>query len=141
MLIVPIIIDDLIHSKGNAASGSSLLTLPLGGGAVLDHLSTLIRGVTSEPITVVPSFEADQQYVDRMSAWSATGVNVAAMSDVSSRAQELEISDVMLIIDPRYWPAHGFDFKNVRSWLQRYRGATHVIAVGADAEGTREQVE
>ncbi len=52
-----------------------------------------------------------------------------------------EPADYLLVVDPRFWPAGGFNFTFIADEARRYQGATHAIAVGANGDGTRERVE
>lgn len=52
-----------------------------------------------------------------------------------------ETGDFVLLIDPRRWPASGYDFEGVAEMLRSYRAVTHVVGIRADKENVREIVD
>lgn len=139
-----LILDHRPDYLGHTPKSGSLLRLPLGAATYLDFLiehiaSVLGRGAPE--VYVLPSFESGRNGADRRLVSRRAEVGLIAASDLDAVVGNCEQTDSWLIIDAGRWPVHEVDL----AWLLRdredYRGATHLIAVGADSDPVRECVD
>ena len=127
--------------NGNGSPGASLLSMPLGTGTVLDSLCTAIAGTGSRDVWIItePGTAAD--------GWDRelddTGITIRGVraDDLGSRIHDLEPSDLLLIVDPQYWPTNGFELEAITRLGADYPGAVHTMAMGSDATGVVERVQ
>ena len=136
--LTPLIID----RRGPVTAGGerlpSLLGLPLGRHTLLEHLGLALAEVTREKLVVLPSFQVDSAYKKLMADARAT---VILPEDLESWVRAKEPADTILIMDAGQLPASDFDFLATVDRMGRYRGVTHVVAVGSNTEDTHEQLE
>ncbi len=141
MSLVPVVIDYEVSYPCFAGEGVSLLTLPLGAGSIMDHLLSGVDGIGREGVLVIPSYGAGGDYEDRLRAGASSAVRVLPPDEFALFLRDCETSDYLLVVEPRRWPVAGLELPGTVARLREYRGATHVVGVGADTEGTRELVE
>lgn len=92
----------------------SVLTLPLGGAYILNHVAVALRRAGFAEVTVVPAFEPDRDYRDRIHELDGSdSMRVVSPSDRADSIHEGETTDTLLLIDPRYWPVSGYDLSAV----------------------------
>ncbi len=139
--LIPLIFDGELRDTSTGPGRDSLLMLPLGTGSVLEYLVTRLAEVCPGEVLVVPPGSAGADYEGRLQASGSCAVRVVRPEGLDGLRNSWELSDYLLIIDPRLWPAAGHDFGKLADRGRRYRGATHAIAVGADPQGLRERVE
>lgn len=89
----------------------------------------------------MPTFDPPDGYDEALTDSSPIPVRVIRDEKIGEVLAELEIADNLIVVDPRYWLTDGRDIEKLRSFLEEYHGATHLIAVEAGAEDVRERVE
>jgi lipopolysaccharide/colanic/teichoic acid biosynthesis glycosyltransferase len=145
MSVHPILIDSRPAYLGGG--DSSLLLLPIGEDSLVGHLSTQLGLVTAYRAAVVAPPRAPADYAERV-ALAAPGTRVV---DGATGLPELiggfEPSDTLLLVDPRSFPAEGFDAEGLLAEApQDPRWVVHFVALGGGAgagagAGTREYAE
>ncbi|MEP0843313.1 MAG: sugar transferase [Phycisphaerae bacterium] len=141
MLLIPLILDsDVSYGRGSGGS-VSLLSLPLGTGTVLEHLIHRVEKLGHTEVLLLSSHFRDDGDLPRGVQGGPVCVRVVRHESLSQELDRYETSDYLLVIDPRLWPVGEHDFSDCQVLVESYRGATHVIAVGANGEGARERVE
>ncbi|MBN1491834.1 MAG: sugar transferase [Phycisphaerae bacterium] len=120
---------------------NSLLTLPLGGYSVLYHVLTRIGDVAGERVFVCPTFPTSPRYEGRIRREPHQRIELVSPERLFVIQQQVEVGDYLVVVEPRLWPASGYDSELIARSLQEYGAATHAVAIGADAEGTRELLE
>ena len=123
----------------------SLLSLPVGTGTLASHLlervSALPGGLERE-LTVVPDFAVDEGYPRRLEQVVGMPVRVVPRAELAQVFGMHEPADKIVLVDAARWVGPGVDLGSVLRAEDQYRAVTHLIALGADAEGgTRERVE
>ena len=117
------------------------MALPLGRRSFLDHVAATISGIADGALLVMPTFPYDPEYERVLQSMTALTVRVIPPIELTASLNEYEPADYLLVIDPTRWPVDGFDLDAVVRDHGEYRGATHGVAIGADAESTREYIE
>jgi lipopolysaccharide/colanic/teichoic acid biosynthesis glycosyltransferase len=128
----------------SARAEVSLLMLPLGTGSLLDHVTeqlAAVSGLRSGKLVIVPTFRPDRDYKRRVRTRVSSGVNVMGPGGLARALGACEPADYVLLVDPLRWPVTGSDLAAAVERHRDYQSANHMIAVGADPEGTRERVE
>ena len=141
MALIPVILDSDVPYVLHRTRPVSLLSLPLGEGTVLDHLLHMLAGqdISLDQTMVMPHFTATEAYCrdfdDRERAVRV--VAPEAMADTLGAA--CEITDTLLVVNPRLWPMAGYDSSIIARQFREYQGVTNVVHL--DAEATRELIE
>jgi lipopolysaccharide/colanic/teichoic acid biosynthesis glycosyltransferase len=138
--IVPLVIDSQIQCAG-ASLPASLLTMPLGKGSVLGRLADQLSRLGGGELWVMPSFTPSDDYERRIRVSTHLPVRVVHSHQLPAVLVTLESADILLVMDPRYWPANGHDAAMLAASVEEYHGATHLITVQAESEDVRERIE
>jgi lipopolysaccharide/colanic/teichoic acid biosynthesis glycosyltransferase len=137
--LIPTIIDsDLPFS---AHGGSSVLALPLATGTVLDYLVGRLCKLGCQSVVVISNRAGQADYCPEARPQTLSRSRIVGFKDLGQVIGACEASDYLLVVEPRQWPAAGYDFVSIGGERRHYRGATHLIAVGNAAPGPRERVE
>ncbi len=134
----PLLIDRQVQG---AAAGTSLLGLPLGARSLIEQYAKDLRGVTSNPLWVMPTFQPQEHYARNIAAGTQSIVEVMTPADLAVRLRTKEPADRMLVIDAARMPAVPPDLGDMVAEYSRYGGAVHLVAVGAAADQTRERID
>ncbi len=137
MTIFPVIIDSRPRPLGQPEESLSLLTLPIGGGILLDLVMDSLVGAAREKPIIAPAFMVDDRYRAR---FAEHGDRIARIveDNAAQLAYELEPSDVLLVIDPRCFPIDGIRYSSFLHDIENMRGARHKVALDRSHGGTRE---
>ena len=141
MNVTPVILD--CQTVGQEGAPVSLLSLPLGAGSFLDHIAGELAafvGEAPQELLVVPTFRPDEDYGQRLGGNCRVPVHVVEPDDLDSVIEDREAADYLLVVDAARWPAGAVGLAGMMRENGHYRGATHLIAIGADGERTRERV-
>jgi lipopolysaccharide/colanic/teichoic acid biosynthesis glycosyltransferase len=113
--------------------------MPLGLGTVLDHIVDLASKAGSDQLFILRDV-SNQMGGDGSSLCQRSELaRTLGPDEAADMVRTLEPSDRLLVVDARYWPSEGLDFSRlVRD--DGFAGATHVVAVGSDADGLVERV-
>src|SRR5260221_3215388 len=87
-------------------------------------------------------FDADDSYDAALVAAGAAAEPSLSPATFSARVAKFEPSDILLFVDPRYFPGDGFDPSCLIDGLgQTPRMVRHLVALDMNAGGTNERVE
>lgn len=142
MALLPVILDHVPTCQNGAPA--SLLTLPLCATSFLDHLVGQLSAATDlvgGEVLVMPTFDFDRDYEERIRNSTESPARVIRPQELTALLDGCEAADYLLLVGPARWPAGSFDWASIVRRAGDYRGATHVVAVGANVERTRERVE
>jgi lipopolysaccharide/colanic/teichoic acid biosynthesis glycosyltransferase len=141
MTIFPFLIDrQPAYLQSNGASGS-LLTTPVGTRSLLSHTCEEIAAITDEPVGVLTTFAAGREYGERLrdAGWHVSDVTeLGRLPEITGR---LELSDWLLLVDPRWSSVRGDGLRLLVRKLAEAQGARHLVALGASQQGTKEYVQ
>lgn len=115
--------------------------LPVGTRTVLRYLTSRVSGLPESEFLVVPTFPFDSDYERALSRHHAHRVEVTAPDKLAWALRGHDPSDFLVVIDPARWPVDGFDFGRAIRDYEHYRAASHLVAIGANADRAREHVE
>ena len=140
MRIWPLVIDSQPQYLDRSVR-RSLLALPLGNGTVFDRVRAAIATVTPNAPMILAPAGAGADYATQVTA-SCPGVHVLNSGrDLIERLASYEISDVLLVVDPRCLPV---SLDELRALIDHFSGeqqvAHHLVAFEAVVAGTKEQV-
>ena len=140
MTVFPIILDlRPTYTRGTAAS---LLLLPYGRETLLRHLSDQMAQAVGRRPLVVRSFEADAEYESALRRQGAAATASRKTADFTVHGAGYEPSDRLLIVDPRTFPAEGFDLETVLGGHAEQQGIVrHLVALKGNPGGTNERIE
>jgi lipopolysaccharide/colanic/teichoic acid biosynthesis glycosyltransferase len=139
--VFPVVLDSRPPYLGRSAPGS-LLLMPLGRGTLLEHIHDGLRDVRRQKLTVVPAFEPTPAYEEAIRAACAGVDAVVYAAELAGHLSNYEPSDWLLMVDPRCFPAAGLSFEPLFEELATGpRWVRHLVALEANAAGTRECVE
>ena len=141
MRIWPIVLDSHPPYMGGSGPGGSLLLAPFGGQTLLNHVRTLLTSVTWENPLVVATDAADAAY----QSWIQTacpGTKVGTTpQEVADRIAAFELSDALLILDPRSVLLRSVDLEVLVShYTAEPRLAHHLVVLETGVAGTKERV-
>lgn len=120
-------------------NGHSLLGLPFGVGSLLDELASAANRAGCDRIIVLCS-EAKIAHL-AVGRDSPMAVTPMTSQQFSNHLEMMEPADYLLIVDPRAWPAVGYDFEAVVRQSCTYRGAIHALSIGSNPGAYREQID
>jgi lipopolysaccharide/colanic/teichoic acid biosynthesis glycosyltransferase len=142
MSVHPILIDSVPAFLEGREGHPSLLLLPIGVDSLIGHLTSRLARVSPHRPIVVPPPGAGNGYSERI-AEAAPGARVAAGgSAVADLVATFEPSDTMLIVDPRSFPAEGFEpAVFMAAAPSDPRWVVHFVTLGGGAAGTREYAD
>ena len=140
MDIITIVLDRRPAYLQEAPAAVSLLTLPVGTGTVLGELLRSLPESASKRVRILPTFEPCAQYARTVLDQAPPGSRLVGPDALSVLANEHEPSDVVLTLDPKYWPVDGIDLSPVTRRPAGLRWAVHGVAVGTPGASTREFV-
>ena len=141
MNIIPIVLDARPAYLADGAA-ASLLQLPLGAGTLLSHVLSRVEEVTAQAPAVFATFPVDGAYTAAIRALAPRVGAVAAPEQFRARLDMQEPSDWLLLVDPTCFPDRGLDAASLlRHPMADPRWARHLVALGGDADGTRERVD
>jgi lipopolysaccharide/colanic/teichoic acid biosynthesis glycosyltransferase len=138
--LIPLILDCEVSYCRGSSHPVSLLTLPLGTGTVLDDLVRRLEKVGHGEILVLSDRLQEADFPGE-SRSGPLPIRRVTFDTLPRELNRYEAGDRLLVVDSRLWPAQGYDFNECQRHLDSYRGATYVVAVGANGKRTRERVE
>ena len=142
MRIFPVVIDSMPSFLAGAGSRNSLLQLPVGDRTLLSELYAAVSSL-SATLTVIPTFAPPEGYSESIAESIPDGLEaIQTSSEVVRRLSSHEPSDVLLIIDPRCYPATGFDPEGlVKERGVDPRWVSHLVTLQATSGSAEECVE
>lgn len=123
-----------------APEGVSLLSLPAGDTTILNHIASMTQEIHPREVHVLPLFSPSADYEDTVLRGGPPGTRVLHPEQVGAFIQGHEPSDVLMVVDPHYWPIDGFDIPTVMRHKSDARWAAHAVAVGTQVDQAREFV-
>jgi len=140
MRIWPILIDSQPGCLGSAPDRSLLATL-LGRATVFEHLRDRIAEMTPNPPTILAPSGAGDDYAARVAASCPAVRVVHTAREIWDLLGGLEISDVLLVVDPRCLPMQQAELLALMSCFSvEQQVAHHLVAFESGVAGTKEQV-
>jgi lipopolysaccharide/colanic/teichoic acid biosynthesis glycosyltransferase len=105
--VYPLLIDSRPGYLG--ANGHTLLLFPIGAASVVEHVCTQLETVTRQQPLVMAPPGVENGYRDhvRDATWGARVVG--DLEELDDALAELDPSDDILVVDPRCFPADGFE--------------------------------
>jgi lipopolysaccharide/colanic/teichoic acid biosynthesis glycosyltransferase len=141
MRIWPIVIDSEPDYLTGEGFRTSLLLVPLGPVAVLDHVRSCIASVTRNAITIVAPADTGSERVNQLTTACPTACVVSSGDELTDRISRCEPSDVLLILDPRCLPVGDLEISRLtREHAASPRVAHHLVAFETGTTGTKERV-
>jgi hypothetical protein len=104
MKIWPIVLDSRPPYLRGRERGRSLLLSLLGTHTVIEHLRALLDPLTAHAPLMVARDSYDADYPDLIRAVCPTAHVAATPEELEDAVASYELSDVMLIVDPRCLP-------------------------------------
>lgn len=137
-MILPVVLDCLPTYLRTVRGASSLLLAPVREGLLLQTLLRGVRGLTAEPVRVLPTFAFEPAYRDAIVAADET-TRVVSARELESLIHALEPSDLVLFIDPAWMSATHLPLKRLTE-ANRGEAARHLVALERCGDGAREYV-
>ncbi len=141
MDIITLVFDSRPDYLANAPEDASLLTAPLGTASVLEQLLNTAEDAGSKDFFVLPDFAPNESYERHLQELSGGQVKLIDARSWNALIESHELSDVLLIVDPRYWPIEGYDIKGAMKESHNVRWAVHAVSVGGGSQSTQEIVQ
>jgi len=140
--IFPVLLDSQPAYLQCLMGHHSLLLMPLGRETMLDHLGRRLAALTSYAPLILTTFAPGETYRNALRYSSVTVDAVLPSQRFEERLWSYEPSDWLLIVDPRRFPARGFDPALLLAKADlHFQGVTHLVTLDSSAEGTREYVQ
>jgi lipopolysaccharide/colanic/teichoic acid biosynthesis glycosyltransferase len=140
MRIWPIIIDSQ-PSYLNGATSTSLLLAPFGANTLAEQVVAALAPITANPPVVLAPSLADPGYAAALQAICPEVRVATGASEITDALSTHELSDALLIVDPRHMPVGGFEFSELmHHHSAEPRVAHHLVAFEAAVAGTKERV-
>jgi lipopolysaccharide/colanic/teichoic acid biosynthesis glycosyltransferase len=141
MRIWPIILDSQPPYLGGRGRSGSLLLIPLGTRTLLEHLCSWLEPLTGLAPLVVSRGVADGKYDLAIRAACPAARVVTSAEETAEATSSYELSDALLIVDPRCLPLRALEFSLlVQHYAAEPRVSHHLVAFESSAAGTRERV-
>jgi lipopolysaccharide/colanic/teichoic acid biosynthesis glycosyltransferase len=141
MKIWPVLLDSRPAYLGGPGRSSSLLLCPLGTHTILELLCRWLTEVTNNPPLVLPREAHDADYENWVRDVSAKAQVVSAPAAIADALASHELSDALLIVDPRCLPLRGHEFPSLaRHYSEDPRVAHNLVSFEQGVAGTKESV-
>jgi lipopolysaccharide/colanic/teichoic acid biosynthesis glycosyltransferase len=138
--VLPVIIDSVPNCLKNGSSACSLLTLPLGTGTVLRYLGRRLDELQADKVRILLPEGLNNGHAEAIGKNVGGNAELIRSAELSRLLHEYEAADLILIIDPRYWPTDGFDLHGLNRESCDSRWAVHAVAAQASTDGLQEYV-
>jgi lipopolysaccharide/colanic/teichoic acid biosynthesis glycosyltransferase len=141
MRVWPILLDSEHAYLGSFAHGSSLLMAPLGVRPLISEVCRRVAAATSKTPIVFAPHGTSADYRARVRATCPSAVVVTTSDELADTLSAAEVSDGILLVDPRCFPVDGAQIASlmVRASV-RPQVARHLVAYRPDVAGTKEHV-
>lgn len=141
MRVWPVFIDSHPEYLGDHGRSASLLLSPLGTRTVIEHLGTWVEPITERAPIVLSTANFDPAYDQWIAAAYPRARVLKGAEAVSDAVAAFELSDVLLVIDPRCLPvASGPLASLVEHYAEDPRVCQHLVAFESALAGTQERV-
>lgn len=146
MTILPVLLDARPVYLRRPDAPLSLLLTPLGTGLLLDELCDALAGVNSQPPVIWTDFEPTPEYRAQIEAAAPRSEPVGPGPRTAELLRQCELSDWLLIVDPRSYPVRGLNLaalegRGRRSLAGHHGGqARHLVAREPVRHGIKEYV-
>lgn len=141
MAIFPVLIDVRPAYLPSNGVPRSLLLAPMGTRSLLAHTHERVATVTDEAPTILTTFAADRDYSARLLNTGVPIDAVVSLDDIDKLLDRLELSDSLLVVDPRCFPAQKTGLTKLLDRLGGSPGARHLVAMETSRRGTKEFVQ
>jgi lipopolysaccharide/colanic/teichoic acid biosynthesis glycosyltransferase len=141
MRIWPVILDSQPSYLRGRGRSASLLLAPLGPRTLIESvISSLERITRNAPLILAPE-DTEPEYADWVHGLCPTAKVVESSDQFAEALSSHELSDALLIVDPRCMPSTGFEFSAlIQQHAAEPRVSHHLVAFEAAAAGTKERV-
>jgi lipopolysaccharide/colanic/teichoic acid biosynthesis glycosyltransferase len=141
MKIWPILLDAQPSYLGERGCSRSLLLAPLGTHTLIEHLRAWLESLTDRAPLVVSRDSVDLEYRRWIHSLCPTASVVNTSEQIADVVNGYELSDALLIVDPRCLPLGAFQFASlVKHHLAEPRVSHHLVAFEQAVAGTTERV-
>jgi lipopolysaccharide/colanic/teichoic acid biosynthesis glycosyltransferase len=139
--IYPVLIDSRPTYLGSGASARSLLLTPAGASSLFNHLYEGLAPAARNPVTVVTTFEPDQEYEEALRQESDAVDGVCSVGQFTRRLQGFKPSDWLLLRDARRVAPTPLDLDEIIAGIpDDPRWVRHIVALATPPAGTNERV-
>jgi len=140
--VYPVLIDSRPPSWNGSGWTSSLLQVPLGPDSLLGHLCSRLETVTPHRPVVRAPAGAGNEYRREFGLGAPVARIAISAVELEDALADLEPSDSLLVVDPRCFPADGFDPQVLVSESGADpRWASHLVALAEGGAGTKEYAD
>src|SRR5262245_401908 len=116
--------------------------MPLGAETLIGHLREQFQTLNRNEPTVLPTFPVDAAYVAAIRTACPSVEGIIPSSEFGNRLASLEPSDWLLFVDPRWFPAGGYQLARLLEDLgDGPQWARHQLALERTAAGAEEYVQ
>jgi lipopolysaccharide/colanic/teichoic acid biosynthesis glycosyltransferase len=141
MRIWPVFLDSHPAYLSGRGRGGSLLLVPLGTHTLIEHLQSWVQPVTERPPLVISRGSTDPDYQHWIRSLCPRAQVVSAPHEIADSIATFELSDTLLIIDPRCIPSRPLEFSTlIAHYAEDQRVANHLVAFESAVAGTQERV-
>ena len=141
MRIWPVILDSQPSYLRGRGRSASLLLAPLGTNTVVEHLVSAFEAITGNAPLVVRPENGDARYTQWIQGLCPTALVAETPQEFVDALSSHELSDALLIVDPRCMPIRGFQFSElVHQHTAEPRVSHHLVALETPVAGTKERV-
>jgi lipopolysaccharide/colanic/teichoic acid biosynthesis glycosyltransferase len=105
--VYPLLIDARPEYLGG--NGNTLLLFPMGPGSLGGHLCSQLQTVTQQRPLVMAPPDSASDYREEIRGATPDARVVSDVDELQDALAELDPSDEVLVVDPRCFPADGFD--------------------------------
>jgi lipopolysaccharide/colanic/teichoic acid biosynthesis glycosyltransferase len=141
MKIWPVLLDSQPAFLSGRGRSASLLLAPLGAHTLLEYLRACLEPVTRNAPLIVPLTFPEREYSDWVKSVSSSARVAVTPQGVADTVANFELSDALLIVDPRCLPIRALDFSSlVAHYSAEPRISHHLVSFKKAIGGTQERV-
>jgi lipopolysaccharide/colanic/teichoic acid biosynthesis glycosyltransferase/carbonic anhydrase/acetyltransferase-like protein (isoleucine patch superfamily) len=140
--LYPVVLDSRPGYLRGSLGPLSLLLMPLGTDTLLGHLRERFHALNRNEPTVLPTFPPDAGYEAAVRTSCPSVEGIIPSGEFGNRVGTLEPSDWLLFVDPRWFPAGGYELgRLVEDLGDGPQWARHELALERTTAGTEEYVQ
>ncbi len=114
--------------------------MPYGLGTMISHFCDEATELHADDVIIIAPADVGEEYARRIETTSEGRASIKTPKELDQILHGFEPSDLLLLIDTRYWPVEGFDLAGMVKRCMNGPWALHAVADRSNVDAAREYV-